>query len=169
MINHKAILALALGASAVGLGYRIRADLRALPRAEWLAAAPSIRYVPDMEGYDANGARMTLPPVLRTIVLMPLHSVDNGVQSRIWAEFFGGAGQGKGILVIGVVPNGASGVGGLVNASWFRSVAYANYVPMLFVADLDRRNEIGILDNRGVVRKRIPRPSSVGELRAALL
>ena len=165
-MKYQLVLAIILASSSVALSYRIRKDFRQLSTEQSTPNAPDLDFVPALKGYDFSGKPVVLPPSVRRVALMPLHQIDDAVQTRLWKEFLASSGSGKGILVIGVFADGGS-LAGLEGAPWFRSVAYANYAPLMIVTDLDRKNEIAILNNRGIVQKRIPRATEVRQLEAA--
>jgi hypothetical protein len=162
-------LAVLLAASAVGMIYRVQRDFRQLSSEAAVASSPDFKFVPPLLAYDLSGKPVVLPLPVRSVALLPLHQADDALQTRIWKKFLEPAGSSKGILVIGVLADGDSStaVAGLDGAPWFRCVAYANYAPLMIVADLDRRNEIAILNDRGMIRRRIPRPTDARQLEAA--
>jgi len=129
------------------------------------ATTPVFYAIPAIEAYDAQGRRVSLPDhALRTIVF-PVHGADFIPRMAFWRQFLAlpsaSGTVAVGFLSAGFVPD--SGTAAAVPQGLYLA-SYANYQPTLLASELERENQIAVLDARGRLVKRLPQPSDASQL-----
>ena len=156
-------LLLILGAAT--LSRRTWADYKAMVAQGRPPSTPSFYLIPPIEAYDAQGHRLVIPAHPRRTFIFAVHRNDFLPRMAFWREFLGDPAAGNtvavGFLSGRFVPDSGAVAAfppGLYLAS------YANYQLTLLASELERRNQIAVLDARGRLIKRLPQPRDTSQL-----